>query len=94
MKKRWSRGYLGRTWNSEMFNQFPYTRQPITQEEFVDWIAKGYDHVKSFTGTMYDSRNTMPSWVEQVGKLFDLKNITYTFYKMQTLEIMPEHVDH
>jgi hypothetical protein len=94
MKKRWSRGYLGRTWNSEMFNQFPYVRQPITQEEINDWVDKGYDHVKSFTGTMYDSRNPMPSWVEQVGKLFDLNNITYTFYKMQTLEIMPEHVDH
>ena len=40
MKEKWKRGYLGRTWNSEMFNQFPYTRQSITQEEIDDWIAK------------------------------------------------------
>lgn len=94
MKKRWSRGYIGRTWNSEMFTKFPYSRQQIKQEEIDDWASKGYDHVKSFTGTLYDSRNPMPAWVEEVGKLFDLKNLTYTFYKMQTLEIMPEHVDH
>jgi hypothetical protein len=90
----WNRGHIIKFWD-DSFKNFDYVRQPITQEEIDMWVSMGYDHVKSFTGTMYDSRNPMPDWIENFSKFFpDYKNMTYTFYKMSTLEIMPEHSDH
>jgi hypothetical protein len=91
--KKWYRGHIGRFW-TEDYKNLEYTRQPITQEEIDEWVKKGYDYVKSYTGKMYDNRNPMPEWIDQLKKLFDFKNISCTFYKMDTLEIMPEHSDH
>lgn len=91
---KWSRGYISKFWDDD-YKNFPYVRQPITPEEVEEWKNKGYDHVKSFTGVMYDSRNPMPEWTKRFNEIFyDYVDITYTFYKMQTLEIMPEHSDH
>lgn len=94
MIKRWHRGHIGRFWD-EQYLSLPYTQQPLMQYEIDDWISKGYDHVKSFSGSMYDNRNPMPSWTENFRGVFHMcKDLTFTFYKMNTLEIMPEHVDH
>ena len=43
---------------------------------------------------MYDSKNPMPDWVIAVSSELGLENCGYVFYKMQTNDIMPEHVDH
>lgn len=91
---KWHRGHIGRFWDED-YKNFPYIRQPITDEEVNEWHSKGYDHVKSFTGVMYDSRNPMPEWTNRFTDIFsEYANLTFTFYKMQTLEIMPEHSDH
>jgi hypothetical protein len=95
MKEKWKRGHLGRFWDFDGFKNFDYVRQPITKEEVAEWESKGYDHVKSFTGQMYDNRNPMPDWIHNFKSIFHTyKNLTFTFYKMSTLEIMPEHSDH
>ena len=95
MEEKWRRGHISRFWDTNEIKNFNYTRQPITQEEIDEWVAKGYDHVKSYSGMMYDSRNPMPEWVFKFKDLFHtFKNMTFTFYKMSTLEIMPEHSDH
>lgn len=76
------------------FKDLTYTKQPVTQKEIDEWKAKGYNH-ENFTGNMYDSKNIMPDWVESIGNSFPhLKDKTYTIYRMDTLEIMPTHVDH
>jgi len=91
---KWFRGHIGKFWD-EGYKEFPYVRQPITDEEVSEWRSKGYDHVKSYTGVMYDSRNPMPTWTTRFNDIFsEYANLTFTFYKMQTLEIMPEHSDH
>ena len=66
----------------------------ITDEEVKTWQDMGYDHVKSFTGSMYDNSNPMPDWIATLERMFGLYNQTYTFYRMTTLEIMPVHTDH
>ena len=94
-QQRWSRGHISRYWSANDFKNLEYTRQPISQDEIDTWKSQGYDHVKSFTGSMYDSRNPMPGWLYRMDNFFpNQKNLTYTFYKMSTLEIMPVHVDH
>lgn len=86
-------GHIKPFWDRE-YKSFAYTRQPITDEETSMWVRQGYDYVKSFTGEMYDNRNPMPAWVNRFDCMFGLKNQTYTFYRMKTLEIMPVHSDH
>jgi hypothetical protein len=87
------KGNIEKFWDED-FKKFPYIRQDVTKEEVSEWNSMGYDYVKSFTGKMYDNRNPMPIWVSNFNKIFDLKNQTYTFYVMNTLEIMPAHRDH
>lgn len=95
MDEKWRRGHISRFWDTNEIKKFDYVRQPITQQEIDEWVAKGYDHVKSYSGMMYDNRNPMPEWVFKFKDLFHtFKNMTFTFYKMSTLEIMPEHSDH
>lgn len=89
----YSTGKIEVLWDSS-YKSFNYTKQPISQEETDLWASLGYDYVKSFTGSMYNNRNPMPDWISKINKLFELKNQTYTFYKMTTLDIMPVHVDH
>lgn len=85
-------GHIDPWWGND-YKSFRYVKQPITNHEVSSWEADGYDYVKSFTGWMYDSRNPMPAYIDKFTDLFGLKNQTYCFYKMKTLEIMPVHSD-
>lgn len=79
-------------WDDE-YKNFQYVRQPITGEEADAWRDQGYTHTTT-TGKMYDSKNPMPEWVEKVASLLNLRNPGFVFYRMDTLDIMPVHVDH
>jgi hypothetical protein len=61
--------------------------------EMKKWRDMGYYH-ESFSGGMYDSRNPMPDWTNTVAQQLGLDNAGFVFYKMTTLDIMPQHVDH
>lgn len=93
MNSRVELGHAGRFWEFD-FKNLPFVKQPVTDEEVTTWQNMGYDHVKSFTGSMYDNRNPMPEWIKTLDQMFGLYNQTYTFYRMNTLEIMPVHTDH
>lgn len=93
MNSRTDKGHVSKFWD-EGFKKFNFTRQPILDSEIEQWRDMGYDHVKSFSGSMYDSRNPMPEWVSKLDSMFGMYNQTYTFYRMDTLEIMPVHSDH
>lgn len=78
-------------WNKD-FKNLNFIKQPVTEHEIKNWKSQGYYH-NSFTGSMYDNKNPMPDWVYTVSKNFNLFNMTFTIYKMITLEIMPAHTD-
>lgn len=94
MANKWTRGHVSRFWSIDDVKKFDYVKQPILDSEVTEWKSKGYDYVKSFSGSMYNSQNPMPEWVKRFDNIFDFKNMTYNFYKMSQLEIMPTHVDH
>ena len=94
MTSKWSRGHIDKFWNADQYRQLPFVKQAPIQSEVDEWTRHGYDHVKSFTGMMYNNRNTMDEWVHRIGRNFTLSNQTYSIYKMQTLDIMPVHIDH
>lgn len=88
-------GHVDPFWD-DSFKKFNFVKQPVSPEEIAAWRDLGYleQHVKSFTGWMYDSRNPMPDWVDRFKHILDIKDQTYTIYKMTTCEIMPVHRDH
>lgn len=90
----WSRGYIGRFWPVDSYRNLNYSKKPPRAQDVDMWVGRGYDYVKSFTGQMYDSTNVMPNWVYELPILNQYKNVSFTFYKMQTLEMMPTHSDH
>lgn len=95
MSNRIKVGHLGRFWDND-FKSLSFTKQDVTQEEIDTWSELGYSpqHVKSYTGSMYDSSNVMPEWISILENVFGLYQQTYTFYRMETCEIMPVHSDH
>lgn len=93
MNSRVELGHAGRFWEFD-FKNLPFVKQPVTDEEVASWQDMGYDHIKSYTGSMYDNRNPMPDWIKTLDQMFGLYNQSYTFYRMDTLEIMPVHTDH
>lgn len=93
MQYRIKTGHFDPFWNDD-FKEFPYVKQPIMDSEIQQWKNMGYDYVKSFSGSMYDNRNPMPEWVKTLEGKMGMYNQTYTFYRMDTLEIMPVHSDH
>lgn len=88
-------GHIDRFWPND-FLCLNYIRQGVTEEEINEWKSLGYDEssVKSFTGSMYNNSNPMPYWVKHLDHRFGLYNQAFTFYRMDTLEIMPVHRDH
>jgi hypothetical protein len=92
---RWYRGNINKFWNDDDFIHLDYAKQDITYEERALWVSKGYDTNTDFTGYMYTNKNIMPAFAEKFKDMFtEFTNMTYTFYKMETQQIMPEHVDH
>ena len=85
-------GKVDVVWENE-FKDYDYTKQPLKEEEMENWRSLGYYH-ESFSGGMYDSRNPMPEWTNTVAEQVGLTNAGYVFYKLTTLDIMPNHVDH
>ena len=75
------------------FLSFDYIKQPIKEEETSKWIEQGYYH-KSFSGSMYGSKNKMPNWVNTAAEQVGLDNCGFVCYKMNQLDIMPPHIDH
>lgn len=93
---RWYKGHLEKFWNDDDFKNLEYVKQDVTQEEKDTWIKQGYDPNTNWTGSMYSNKSEPPAFVKKFEKIFgsEFTNLTYTFYRMQTQDIMPEHVDH
>tara|TARA_Y100001972_G_C7649339_1_gene326467 strand:+ start:248 stop:763 length:516 start_codon:yes stop_codon:yes gene_type:complete len=85
-------GHIDVIWDTD-YRNYEYIKQPLKEVEMTKWRSLGYYH-ESFSGGMYDSRQPMPDWTKTVAEKIGLTNAGFVFYKMQTLDIMPNHVDH
>jgi len=80
------------TWGED-YKDFAYVKQFAKAEEIKKWQDMGYTH-ESFTGAMYGGKNPMPDWVWKIARSLNLNNPGFVFYRMDTNDIMPTHVDH
>lgn len=85
-------GEINPFWDNN-FKNFSYTKQPAKNEEIERWRNMGYSH-ESFTGSMYGGKNLMPDWVWEISNSLELYKPGFVFYRMETGDIMPTHVDH
>ena len=85
-------GKVSVLWKDE-YKYFSYDKQPLMDYEIARWRELGY-YNSSFSGHMYNSKNIMPAWTDSVAKQMQLGNCGFVFYRMDTLDIMPPHVDH
>ena len=61
IKNRISKGIIKRD-----YLDFDYTKQPLTNSEELDtWRSQGYYH-KSFLGSMFNGKNPMPEWIDEI----------------------------
>lgn len=86
-------GHLTPFWNMTEIENLPFSKQPIKDYEIDTWRSWGYTH-DTFSGDMYSNPNPVPKFTEQLGWQLGLRNCGFNFYRMKTLDIMPEHVDH
>lgn len=77
----------------ESYKNFNYIKKPIPDAQIKEWRKQGHTNLY-FNGEMYDSQNSMPSWVNLISNFLNLKNCGFVFYKMTTGTIMPFHRDH
>lgn len=88
------RGHVHPYWTPGDYQNLKYKKEKI-KIEIEQWVKAGYPKDTKFEGFMYDNKNPMPNIVDRFEHLFtNLENLTYTFYKMPTMTVMPEHVDH
>lgn len=93
---RWSKGHIVPFWNKSDYDNLPYVKQGITEEEVNIWVNDGYPKNLSFTGMMFDNKHPMPDFINKIKEHFvnSYDNLTCTIYKMESMDIMPDHIDH
>lgn len=87
-------GHIDDTIIGDEYLHYDYVKQGLKNTEELDrWRSQGYTH-ESFLGSMYNSKNPMPSWVYEVSSELNLEKCGFVFYRMNQLDIMPPHIDH
>jgi len=83
-------------YNTTLHRELNYKREQFNNpDDIVKWKEQGYTHTH-FTGEMYDMKNAIPEWFDfaAIQKHFDnWTDLTWSFYKMTTGVILPEHID-
>ncbi len=86
-------GHIDPFWTDEDFKNLPYSE--ATKARLEEWISMGYPEYINFYGLDYNNSNPMPEFVSNFSEIFsNICNITYSFYKMTTVTIMPRHIDY
>lgn len=81
------------TWDDE-FKALPYERKPYGDlEQLAKWKMQGFTHA-NYTGKMSSDQNLVFDWAHHIGDLLGWHDLGYTFYKMETGDILPPHADH
>lgn len=90
--KKWTTGHIDPWWD-DSFKTLDYKYRPLPNiHDEVRWIDEGYKNVV-LNGAIYDMKNEMSDWTKPFFKLFGWENIGISFYRMNTLNMLPVHID-
>ena len=94
MYTHWIKGHIDPFWNNE-HRDLDYKNEPFNNSADINkWKGMGFTHTK-YTGDMYDMRNPIPKWfdIERIKLMFNFDHISWSFYRMRTGVVLPEHID-
>lgn len=94
MNNQWIKGHLDPWWTTE-HRELEYTHEKFNNSKDLDrWKSMGYTHTK-YTGDMFDMRNPTPAWfdIDRIKHHFDFEHLSWSFYRMTTGVVLPEHID-
>ena len=81
------------TWNDD-YKKLPFMRVPYGDKtQLAKWEKAGFTH-RNFTGMMCSAQQLIPKWARDIGATLGWLDCGYTFYKMETGDILPPHKDH
>ena len=87
--------YVTLPWQNYEHRWLPYKNFPYNDPTMpLIWKTWGYD-VTKLTGDMYDMKNPHPEWFDMsvYEKILGWKHLSWSFYRMRTMTVLPEHVD-
>ncbi len=82
-------------WKNFEHRELSYVNEPFNNLNAVSlWRELGYTNTM-FTGDMYDMQNPWPVWLDMTvyEKIFGWKQLSWSFYRMTTGTILPNHSD-
>jgi hypothetical protein len=91
--KNYRLGYVKPWWPKDDFKNLNYVYTPLTNTDDEErWITEGYTGV-TLNGGLYNMKNPMPNYAQPFFTMFDWENVGLSFYKMNTLDMLPMHQD-
>ena len=86
-------GHIDPFWTDEDYKNLSYEK--AIKPGLDEWFDMGYPEYINFYGLDYNNSNPMPDFISKFSEIFsNISNVTYTFYKMTTVTIMPRHIDY
>ena len=83
------------TWHNNEHRILSYVNAPFNDSDAVQtWESNGYAGMQ-FTGDMYDMQQPWPDWcnIEPLSSFLGWRALSWSFYRMSTCTVLPEHAD-
>tara|TARA_R110001599_G_scaffold70898_1_gene198227 strand:+ start:271 stop:786 length:516 start_codon:yes stop_codon:yes gene_type:complete len=91
-QSNWSRGHTDPVWKDQ-YKDLMYINEPFNDPvSLQEWRDLGYTQTK-FTGDMYDMRQKEPVWMDAIRKVLPWKHFSWSIYRMNPGNCLPEHGD-
>ena len=85
-------------WWVDEHRKLKYTYRPLASGQDIErWIKQGYPATTNFNGedyNMQDISKNNPEISDEFFGLFPWENISISFFRMNTCDILPVHCDH
>ena len=91
-QSNWLRGHTDPVWKDQ-YKDLMYINEPFNDPvSLQEWRDLGYTQTK-FTGDMYDMRQKEPVWMDAIRKVLPWKHFSWSIYRMNPGNCLPEHGD-
>ena len=88
----WYKGHTDPSWKDQ-YKDLMYINEPFNDPvSLKEWRDLGYTQTK-FTGDMYDMRQKEPVWMDAIRKVLPWKHFSWSIYRMNPGNCLPEHGD-
>lgn len=92
-EKKWFTGHIDPWWSND-FKSLDYQYIPLTNvDDELRWVEEGYGYFKNLKGLIFGRKNVMPDYASKFLDIFNWKDQTLTYFKMNPGDALPCHRD-